>query len=156
VLNLDNHISSILNAVTRRRADEWTHFFEKLIHATDTVCSDPACAYQAQPAYLKACRANMEHLYIPTRDKLRMQTQPIESQQLQLWEQFAAALGISEEELLNKWMRERKCCYPSCTMRSTGKASKMGKCSHCQTVYYHDRFCQKAYANRRSHYLGVC
>jgi hypothetical protein len=123
--------------------DDWVASFDRMTHAAN--CHDPNSDFRATPAYLAACRAKLEPLYIPTRDRLR-QSGNLDSRALTRWEAFAAAVGISESMLLEKWKRENQCCYPGCTLRDTKTAlGDLKKCARCKSVNYHGKSCQRAY-----------
>ncbi|KIM83471.1 hypothetical protein PILCRDRAFT_425321 [Piloderma croceum F 1598] len=145
---LDVAATSLIIA-NQNNSNDWIYFFERLIHATDLACNSPGCVYKALPDFIGACQKKLEYPYIPIRDRLRGEDWC--SAELQLWEEFAAAVGVSEEKLLEKWEREGKCCFPCCAKRAGGKAEKnkmVKRCSGCLEVRYHDRTCQKADWNR--------
>ena len=121
----------------------WMHFLSAISHTA--TCKKPQCAMRPTPAYLSACRARMEPIYLMTLGELK-QISPTGSPFIESWEKFGTALGLSEVMLLAKWKSEQECCYPMCKRRSDKKSSsKMNACAACKSVYYHDRSCQKAY-----------
>ena len=125
--------------------DDWIQSFDTMTHAAN--CHDLDSAFHATPAYLAACCTKLEPLYIPTRDRLRQSGNP-DSTALTKWEKFAAAIGISESMLLEKWKHENQCCYPGCTLRDRKKApGDLKKCARCKLVNYHGKSCQRAYVH---------
>jgi len=141
-----------LIVANQNQSNDWIKFFYRMTHAIE--CVNPECEFRATPAYLSACRTRLEPLYVPTRIALATMGSGTRADAstpaLHHWEQFAAALGVSETMLLKKWKCEGQCCYPGCTMRAcdastnTKLSAHMKRCGQCKSVWYHGISCQKA------------
>jgi hypothetical protein len=130
--------------------DDWARIMEKLVEVAKTLCTN--CKMHSTTTFRAACRASLERLYCPTVAALRRNVDPDSpdpkvSKALDLWEEFADTLEVTQAGLREKWKAEMQCCNPSCPKRRkrTPMTGGVLKCGKCRLMFYCGRECQRAY-----------
>lgn len=99
----------------------------------------------SQPSpFTKACRTQMEHLYIRTATPLRA-LGPSGAARLKVIDALAAKLQLDgDASIYVKWKRNKECSSAYCDLRNVKQIGGMRKCQRCASVVYHGPACQKS------------
>ncbi|KAF9530939.1 hypothetical protein CPB83DRAFT_849903 [Crepidotus variabilis] len=99
---------------------------------------------RSTPALIDAARVAIELAYAPSLFWVPKKSPLVPGPSAE-WRKIFSILGITEVTIRERHKLMRKCCNIDCPHRTAGKKSeKKYTCSHCETVVYCDRTCQKA------------